>query len=132
MFVQFSELLAVEDRAYAIGELAERFGITLRTIRFYEQCGLLTAERASSRTRFFSSADVARLGFIVGCRNLGMTVKTVAALLAFRDTRGDTAFRRELRRALAAHVATLEAARDDIDAQKAATVDWIDQIEGDA
>ena len=64
---------------HQIGELAEMFGITLRTIRFYEERGLLAPRRVSARTRLYDVADVARLSLIVACRRFGLTVDEVAA-----------------------------------------------------
>ena len=83
-----SELIPVENRPYQIGELAEKFGVTLRTIRFYEQKGLMKPRRIGANMRIFDAADVARLGLIVACRRFRFTVDEIAALLALRDRLG--------------------------------------------
>jgi DNA-binding transcriptional MerR regulator len=128
MFVQFSEILAVEDRPHLIGELAERFGVTLRTIRFYEQRGLISPTRADPHTRVYRGDDVARLGFIVTCRRLGLAVETIADLLTVRDRRDPTAFRASLKAALARHRDALEAARVDLENQLAYVDNWLDEF----
>ena len=49
------------ERPYRIGEVAERVGITTRTIRYYEELGLLGAssERAKGKHRVYTETDVA-------------------------------------------------------------------------
>lgn len=129
MFVQFSEILGVEDRPHLIGELADRFGISLRTIRFYEQRGLIAPERADPHTRLFDGEDVARLGFIVTCRRLGLTVDAIADLLVARDVEPAKVFEATLRTALTAHIETLDAAIVDLQNQRSYATSWLDQLE---
>lgn len=115
MYVPFSdqpphdELMSLEDRPHQIGELAEKFGITLRTIRFYEERGLIKPRRVSARTRLYDVADVARLSLIVTCRRYGLSVEDVAALLEFRDTHGAEIFRPHLVEALTRRHAEMSA-----------------------
>ncbi len=58
--------------AYPIGEVAERVGVTTRTVRYYEELGLLGAarERAKGAHRLYGDADVARLEELVRLRDL--------------------------------------------------------------
>lgn len=116
-----SELMPVENRPHQIGELAERFGITLRTIRFYEQKGLIAPRRIGANMRLFDVADVARLGLIVACRRFRFTVEEIAELLAARDTLDPAAFRVRFLEAvtrrhaeLTAEIADLEQTRRDL------------------
>jgi DNA-binding transcriptional MerR regulator len=106
MFVM-SELIPVENRPYQIGELAEKFGITLRTIRFYEQKGLMKPRRIGSNTRIFDASDVARLGLIVTCRRFGFPVEEISALLTLRDRLAAPEFRAHLVVALTARRAAM-------------------------
>jgi len=65
-----------------IGSLAERTGVSPKTIRYYESVSLLPrAERQSNGYRTYSSSDVATVNFIHRARNLGFSIKQVAALL---------------------------------------------------
>ena len=115
MYVPFPELIpasdvvTVEDRPHQIGELAEKFGITLRTIRFYEERGLIAPRRVSARTRLYDVADVARLSLIVALRRYGTPVDAIADLLAARDTKGREAFQPLLAAALRARLDEMEA-----------------------
>ncbi len=69
-----------------IGELADRFGINPKTIRFYESVGLLPEpDRTSSGYRQYSGIDVDRLTFIKTAQRLGMTLDEIREILAFRD-----------------------------------------------
>ncbi|SNR61113.1 MerR family transcriptional regulator [Blastococcus mobilis] len=72
------------DRAglLQIGQVAERTGLSLRTIRFYEENGLV---RPTTRTgggfRLYSEDDVARLGVIKRMKPLGFTLGEMQELL---------------------------------------------------
>lgn len=131
MFTQFSDILDVEDRPHLIGELADRFGVTLRTIRFYEQRGLISPKRSDPHTRVFHGTDVSRLAFIVACRRLGLPVETIGDLLAERDGLEASAFREVLEARLIAHRATLEASLDEITRQLDAVGGWLGELTND-
>ena len=55
----------VEESAYRIGEVAQRVGVTTRTIRYYEELGLLggDAGRPKGAHRLYIEADVTRLPY---------------------------------------------------------------------
>ncbi len=60
--------------AYSISDLAREFGITPRTIRFYEEKGLLLPGRNGS-TRVFSPADRVRLKLILRGKKIGFSLE---------------------------------------------------------
>lgn len=65
-----------------IGELAKRVGVSVETIRFYEQQGLLEkATRSESNYRSYDSDTTKRLEFIRRCRSLGMSLSEIQTLL---------------------------------------------------
>lgn len=69
-----------------IGGLAKATGIKTVTIRYYEKEGLLRQpERNDSGYRLYSETDVERLHFIRRCRQHGMDLDEIRALLSFRD-----------------------------------------------
>lgn len=69
-----------------IGQLAERLGLNPRTIRFYEQAGVLPeAERSAGGYRIYSAEDERRLRFIKAAQRLGLTLGEIKEILAFRD-----------------------------------------------
>jgi len=62
---------AATERAFRIGEVAERTGLTPRTIRYYEEIGLLpSAERRKGEHRLYDEADVERLLELTRLRDL--------------------------------------------------------------
>jgi len=61
------------DNSYSISDLSREFDITTRTIRFYEDKGLLTPER-QGQTRIYSSADRTTLKLILRGKRLGFTL----------------------------------------------------------
>jgi len=65
-----------EDKPVQIGELAKSLGITTRTIRYYEEIGLMGRnDRAGGSTRSYTADDILRLKFILKLKNLGITLK---------------------------------------------------------
>ena len=69
-----------------IKELSDRTGVPRKTIRYYEQIGLLSpAKRAENRYRVYDTADVERLRFIKSARALDFTLQEIAQILATRD-----------------------------------------------
>jgi DNA-binding transcriptional MerR regulator len=75
---------------YRIGEVAERVGVTTRTIRYYEERGLLGAapERHKGEHRLYSDADVARLQEMVRFRDLlGLSLEELVTLTEAEEAR---------------------------------------------
>jgi DNA-binding transcriptional MerR regulator len=69
-----------------IGELAERVGLDPKTIRYYEQVGLLEAPaRSESGYRLYQDSDAERLRFIRGVRRLGFSLGEIREILVLRD-----------------------------------------------
>jgi MerR family transcriptional regulator, repressor of the yfmOP operon len=74
---------AVPQRQYKIGEVAEHLGITARTIRYYEERGLLDvpSDRAKGSHRLYTEADIARLHDLLQLREfLGLTLEELTEL----------------------------------------------------
>ena len=64
-----------------IGQLAQRTGANIETIRYYERIGLLPVALRQGRYRSYDVTDVARLGFVRRSRELSFSIKEVRALL---------------------------------------------------
>jgi DNA-binding transcriptional MerR regulator len=90
-------MTAVETKL-RIGELAELTGTTPRTIRYYEEIGLLPGpERAQGQHRHYTDADVERVREIVRLRDLlGLSLDQLSQLLEAEAARAE--LRRELQR----------------------------------
>lgn len=85
-----------------IGQVADRTGLSLRTIRFYEENGLvIPTARSEGGFRLYSEHDVARLEVIKRMKPLGFTLEEMQELLALlSDLGGGTGDRAELLRRL--------------------------------
>ena len=72
-----------------IGQLAAQTGYSVRTIRFYEQCGILpTPERLPSGYRSYDQDAVTRLRFVRAAQALGLSLAEIAEVLRIRDHQG--------------------------------------------
>lgn len=75
---------------YSIRDLASEFNVTTRTLRFYEEKGLLEPER-SGQARCYSSSDRTRLRLILRGKRLGLTLEESRTIILMYDTdKGDT------------------------------------------
>jgi DNA-binding transcriptional MerR regulator len=72
------------QRTWTISELAAEFDTTLRTIRFYEDQGMLNPERVGT-TRVFHDRDRVRLQLILRGKRLGFTLAEIAHVLDLYD-----------------------------------------------
>jgi len=80
---------ATQERMLRIGEVAERAGVTPRTIRYYEELGLLGGgERSKGAHRHYTEADVARLRELIRLRDLlGLTLEELVTLAEAEEAR---------------------------------------------
>ena len=86
-----------------IGEVAERTGLSLRTIRYYEEVSLVVpSARSQGGFRLYTEPDVQRLGVIMRMKPLGFQLDEMRELLGILDalTSGDTPDRDEQLRRL--------------------------------
>lgn len=71
-----------------IKELSERTGLQDKTIRFYEEIGVLPPpKRLPNGYRDYGAADVERVKFVAGLRRLDFSLDDVGEILAMRDRR---------------------------------------------
>lgn len=70
---------------YSIRELADEFDVTTRTLRFYEEKGLLNPVRAGN-SRAYSSADRTRLRLILRGKRLGLTLDESRSIILMYDS----------------------------------------------
>lgn len=113
--------------AYRIGELAKHVGLTERTIRYYEELGLLeSVKRLDGGVRVYTDDDIRRLKFIRKLKTLGLSLQEMLELeRMYRSQRSNRAVLPRLTELLDAHLASigdrigeLEALRDEIRAYR--------------
>jgi len=68
-----------------IGTAADRSGLPPKTIRYYEEIGLVRADRAENGYRDYSDVDVHKLRFLQRARGLGFTIEECRQLLALYE-----------------------------------------------
>jgi DNA-binding transcriptional MerR regulator len=104
-----------------IGELASRSGVSVRSLRYYEEQGLLASARSASGQRHYTDEHVERVLFIQRLYAAGLASRTIAELLPCveqpsRENRVAALARMEQERdRLAAHIADLLRTQDVLD-----------------
>ena len=68
-----------------IGEVAEACGLPAKTIRYYEEIGLISPDRKANGYRDFPEAEGHKLAFVARARSLGFAIEDCRALLALYD-----------------------------------------------
>jgi DNA-binding transcriptional MerR regulator len=98
-----------------IGVVAERTGLSLRTLRHYDEVGLLTpSARTEGGFRLYTSADIERLLLIRRMKPLGFTLEEMADLLRVTDLLAADADHAEARSRLAGYLRSAVERRDDL------------------
>lgn len=70
------------NKAYGIGEVSDIVGISTRTLRYYEETGLLAPARGANGYRRYTSADIDRLQEILLLRHMGMSLAEIPSALS--------------------------------------------------
>ncbi|KIU30520.1 DNA-binding transcriptional MerR regulator [Methylobacterium sp. PvP062] len=76
----FTKRPSVSETLYTVTQLATELGVTARTVRFYEDKGLLTPQRAGN-TRIFAHRDKVRLILILRGKRLGFSLREIKEYL---------------------------------------------------
>lgn len=108
---------------WTIGELADEFGVTHRTIRFYEDQGLITPERRGT-SRVFHPRDRVRLALVLRGKRLGFDLGQIRRIVDMYDEEpGEEGQLRYFLEQIAERRAELEQRRDDIETTLAELAD---------
>ncbi|MBL8314511.1 MAG: MerR family DNA-binding transcriptional regulator [Rubrivivax sp.] len=106
---------AGQPRTHTITELAAEFDVTARAIRFYEDVGLLTPQRAG-RNRIYTQRDRTRLKLTLRGKRLGLSLLEIKQLVDMYDSPSDTTQQLSAFMAvLGQHRQLLEQQREDIE-----------------
>jgi MerR family copper efflux transcriptional regulator len=113
-----------------IGEVAEKSGVPAKTIRYYEDVGLIPpARRTESGYRNYDDRDLATLRFVQRARSLGFSVKDVGALLAlWHDNARASA---EVKALAADHVSEIDRKLAELKSMRRTLVDLMERCHGD-
>ena len=116
------------QKLYTVTELAEKLGITPRALRFYEDKGLVSPQRAGT-TRVYTHRDRGRLALILRGKRLGFSLREIGDWLDLYDADpGQAEQMHRLIDKVRDRIETLEGQRKDLDA----TLDELKEIETSA
>ena len=111
-------------KRYRIGDLVREFDVTPRTLRYYEELGLLSPERRGNQ-RYYTPRDRTRLRLILRGRRLGFSLEEIEKMLALYDLdpSGKTQLKEVLRmgeakiKAIESQIKELKALKKEIEAR---------------
>jgi DNA-binding transcriptional MerR regulator len=103
------------SRTYTIRQLTKEFSVTARTLRFYEDEGLIAPERRG-QTRIYSVRDRARIILILRGRKVGFSLAEIREYLELYDPASTTRQLTHVRKKFIERIVVLERQKIDIDA----------------
>lgn len=74
-----------EYQVFTISQLAEEFDISTRTIRFYEEKGLIAPRRSKGNQRIYAKRDRARLKLILRGKRFGYSLDEISEMMGMND-----------------------------------------------
>lgn len=103
-------MLMKENNKYSIGEFSEKTGISIRTLHYYDEIGLLQPEKnPTSGHRIYNHQDILTLQKILSLKFLGYNLDKIAELL------GESSFTNDLNGTLTFHLRALEKEKERIE-----------------
>ncbi|MBP9182174.1 MAG: Cu(I)-responsive transcriptional regulator [Fuscovulum sp.] len=112
-----------------ISEVGARAGLPAKTIRYYEEIGLIRAARGPNGYRRFREADLHKLAFIGRARSLGFSIEECRALLALYEDKGRASA--DVKALAERHLAQIAAKIDELRAMQATLTDLVGACAGD-
>ena len=99
-----------EEQLTSISELSATLGLTTRTLRYWEEVGIIeSAERADGAARGYTPYFVRRIKFIMKLKHLGLTIKEMQSLYSFYgETKQTDKLLTALLKTLDTHIETLD------------------------
>lgn len=104
-----------------IGALSKQTGLSVQAIRFYEQEGLVSVpQRTEGNYRLYDTESLRQLGFIKQCRNLGLALEEIRALMRYQSTPDSECG--QINDIVDTHITTLDARISELQALRAQLV----------
>lgn len=113
-----------------IKDVAERAGLPAKTIRYYEEIGLIRPLRGANGYRAFRDSDLHKLAFLGRARGLGFTIEECRKLLALYEDRERASA--DVKALAEAHLADMEQKIAELRAMQATLRDLVESCAGDA
>ena len=112
-----------------ISDVADRSGLPAKTIRYYEDIGLITPGRDTNGYRAFGEREVHTLTFLARARTLGFSIEECRALLALWEDRARASA--DVRAIAEAHLGQIQAKIADLEAMRDTLTDLVQACAGD-
>jgi len=112
-----------------ITEIAARSGLPARTIRYYEQIGLVAPRRDANGYRAFVETDLHKLAFLARARSLGFGIEDCRRLLALWEDRSRSSA--DVRALARDHLARIDAKIAELQAMRATLAHLVACCQGD-
>lgn len=112
-----------------IGEAAAASGLPAKTIRYYEDIGLVRPDRGANGYRDFSGTDTRKLAFVARARSLGFSVEECRALLSLYEDENRASA--DVRRLAGEHLTQIDAKIAELQAMRRTLADLVERCRGD-
>ena len=112
-----------------IGDVAQKSGLPPKTIRYYEDIGLVTPSRETNGYRRYEDKEVHKLAFLARARNLGFTIEDCRALLALYED--DTRSSADVKRIANEHLGQIKTKIAGLESMRDTLSHLIDECAGD-
>ncbi|MEW9837092.1 Cu(I)-responsive transcriptional regulator [Mesorhizobium marinum] len=112
-----------------VGTAARRTGLPAKTIRYYEDIGLISPARADNGYRDYSGDDIHRLAFLRRARGLGFSIEDCRQLMALYRDKGRAS--QDVRAIAKSHVAAIDAKLAELQSMRATLHKLIHACHGD-
>ncbi len=112
-----------------IGTVAQRAGLPAKTIRYYEEIGLIRPARDTNDYRAFSERDLHKLAFIGRARALGFSIEDCRGLLALYEDESRASA--DVRRIASEHLARIDAKIAELRAMRGTLSTLVEACAGD-
>ncbi|QUS36257.1 Cu(I)-responsive transcriptional regulator [Falsirhodobacter algicola] len=113
-----------------IKEAADRSGLPAKTIRYYEEIGLIHPSRAANGYRDFSERETAKLVFLARARSLGFSIPDCRALLSLYEDRDRASA--DVKRLAGERLAEIARKIAELQSLRAVLEDLVERCQGDA
>lgn len=112
-----------------ISDVSDLSGLPAKTIRYYEDIGLVHPARGANGYRRFTETDVHKLAFLARARSLGFTIEDCRALLALYEDRDRASA--DVRRVAEEHLDSVDRKIRELQAMRATLSDLVAKCHGD-
>lgn len=112
-----------------IGDVAARSGLPPKTIRYYEDIGLVTPQRAENGYRSFRESDLHKLTFLGHARSLGFSIEDCRALLALYEDESRASG--DVKRIAKEHLARIDRKLSELNAMRNTLAHLVRECAGD-